>query len=273
VFEVPVIAGRGFTAADVRPDANAVIVDDTFTRSLGGNVVGRRVRYTSSRGDQVDVSPWFEIVGVVPAFAGNFTPAAPGAPPARPRVFHAVEPGGERASTMVLRLGGSPSAQLTPKLRQMAATVDPGLRLESVEGVVEGWNNGQRFTRLVATAIVVVMTSVLLLSAAGIYAMMSFTVARRRREIGIRAALGADARRILAGIFRRAATQLAAGVAVGLTLAATLDWLGGGTLTGGNTLLLLPSVVGVMTVVGLAATVVPARRGLSVQPVEALREE
>ena len=117
------------------------------------------------------------------------------------------------------------------------------------------------------------MTSVLLLSAAGIYAMMSFTVARRRREIGIRAALGADARRILAGIFRRAAAQLAAGVALGLTVAATLDWLGDGTLTGGNTLLLLPSVVAVMTIVGLVAAVAPARRGLAVQPVEALRDE
>ena len=135
------------------------------------------------------------------------------------------------------------------------------------------WDNSQRFTRLIVTAIIVVMTSVLLLSAAGIYAMMSFTVERRRREIGIRAALGADTRRILAGIFRRAATQLAAGVALGLTVAATLDWLGDGMFTGGNTLVLVPGVVAVMTVVGLAAAVVPARRGLAVQPVEALRDE
>jgi ABC-type antimicrobial peptide transport system permease subunit len=127
--------------------------------------------------------------------------------------------------------------------------------------------------RLLASGIIVVMGSVLLLSAAGIYAMMSFTVARRRREIGIRAALGADARRILAGIFGRAAAQLAAGVALGLAVAATLDWLGDGTLTGGNTLLLLPSVVAVMSIVGLVAAVAPARRGLAVQPVEALRDE
>ena len=117
------------------------------------------------------------------------------------------------------------------------------------------------------------LVSVLLLSAAGIYAMMSFTVAKRRREIGIRAALGADARRILAGIFRRAATQLAVGVALGLTVAATLDWLTDGTLTEGNTLVLMPGVVAVMTIVGLFAAVVPARRGLAVQPVEALRDE
>jgi ABC-type antimicrobial peptide transport system permease subunit len=174
---------------------------------------------------------------------------------------------------MVIRLGGSPSPQLAPRLRQMAATVDPGLRVEAVEGVVESWDNSLKFLRLMAIAIIVVTVSVLLLSAAGIYAMMAFTVARRRREIGIRAALGADARRILGGIFRRAAGQLGAGVALGLTVAATLDWLGDGMLTGGNTLLLMPGVVAVMTIVGLFAAIVPARRGLAVQPVEALRDE
>ena len=174
---------------------------------------------------------------------------------------------------MILRLSGSPSPQLTPRLRQIAATVHPGLRLETVEGVVETWNNSQKFLRLMATAIIVVMSSVLLLSAAGIYAMMSFTVARRRREIGIRAALGADARHILAGIFRRAATQLAVGVALGIAVAATLDWLGEGAFAGGNTLALVPSVVGVMVLVGLIAAVAPARRGLAVQPTEALRDE
>jgi ABC-type antimicrobial peptide transport system permease subunit len=56
-------------------------------------------------------------------------------------------------------------------------------------------------------------------------------------------------------------------------VAAALDWLSEGMITGGNTLLLMPSVVAVMTMVGLFAAVAPARRGLSVQPVEALRDE
>src|SRR4029079_15644186 len=171
---------------------------------------------------------------------------------------------GGYASTMVIRLSGSASPQLVPRLRQIAATVDRGLRLENVEGVVEVWDQSQRLTRLIATAIIAVMTSVLLLSAAGIYAMMSFTVARRRREIGIRAAPGPDARRILAGIFRRAATQLAGGVALGIAVAATLDWLGGGAFVGGNTLMLVPSVVAVMVIVGMVAALAPARRGLAV---------
>jgi ABC-type antimicrobial peptide transport system permease subunit len=113
---------------------------------------------------------------------------------------------------------------------------------------------------------------VLLLSAAGIYAMMSFTVARRRREIGIRAALGADARRVLVGIFGRACAQIGAGVAAGLGVAAVLEWSGAG-LMGGRELVLLPTVAALMFTVGILAALGPALRGLAVQPTEALREE
>jgi ABC-type antimicrobial peptide transport system permease subunit len=67
--------------------------------------------------------------------------------------------------------------------------------------------------------------------------------------------------------------QLAAGVALGLAVAATLDWVGEGMFTGGNTLTLVPSVVAVMVVVGMIAALAPARRGLAVQPTEALRDE
>jgi predicted permease len=274
VFEIPVVAGRGFTDADARPEPTVVIVDDTFVQNVGGNVLGRRIRYSARYEGDVTNSPWYEIVGVVPAFSRDFTaPGGPAPQPPLPRVFHPGRPGAKGVSMMVLRVKGTPSPQLTAKLRQIAATVHPALRMETVEGVVESWNNDQKFMRLLSTAIIIVMSSVLLLSAAGIYAMMSFTVERRRREIGIRAALGADARRILAGIFRRAATQLAAGVALGLIVAAALDWLGEGQFTGGNTLALVPGVVGVMVVVGMAAALGPARRGLAVQPVEALRDE
>jgi putative ABC transport system permease protein len=123
-----------------------------------------------------------------------------------------------------------------------------------------------------------VILSVLLLSAAGIYAMMSFTVAKRRREIGIRAALGADPRRILTGIFARAAAQLGTGVLAGITFVAALEVLGwtnpseaGGVLD--DEWILLPGVAALMLVVGLLAALGPARRGLAIQPTEALREE
>jgi ABC-type antimicrobial peptide transport system permease subunit len=126
---------------------------------------------------------------------------------------------------------------------------------------------------MVSLVVIAVTASVLLLTSAGIYAMMSFTVARRRREIGIRAALGADARRVLLGIFGRASAQIGAGVAVGLLVAILLHLAGAGTMFGGNPLVLVPGVIALMFAVGIVATLGPARRGLAVQPTEALRDE
>ena len=115
--------------------------------------------------------------------------------------------------------------------------------------------------------------SVLLLSAAGIYALMSFTVTQRRREIGIRAALGAEPLRLLASIFARALRQLTIGVAVGIGVAALLDWGTAGEFTGGEGAVLLAGVAAFMIIVGLLAAVGPARRGLRIQPTEALRAD
>jgi putative ABC transport system permease protein len=106
---------------------------------------------------------------------------------------------------------------------------------------------------------------VLLLSATGIHSLMSFTVARRTREIGIRAALGANRRRIVGGIFSRALLQIGAGLVAGTGLAALL---GVGSLR--SVLLLLAAEV-VMLAVGLAACLVPLRRALSIEPTEAFR--
>ena len=127
--------------------------------------------------------------------------------------------------------------------------------------------------RLIGVTVVLVMLSVIVLSAAGIYAMMAFTVARRRREIGIRAALGANRNRILAGIFARTLGQLGAGVAVGLLGAVGLEQVLEGEMFQGQGAVIVPIVVLVMTTVGLLAAIGPARQGLSIQPTEALREE
>jgi ABC-type antimicrobial peptide transport system permease subunit len=96
---------------------------------------------------------------------------------------------------------------------------------------------------------------------------MSFTVARRTREIGIRAALGASQGRIVASIFSRALLQISAGVLAGSALAALL---GLGSM---RDVLLLLAADGIMLVVGLTACAVPLRRALRIHPTEALRAE
>jgi predicted permease len=275
VFRIGILAGRGFTVPDTAPGSSAVIVDQSFAERMGAgsNVVGRRIRYSSRGSDgQRQVSRWHEIVGIVPAFAERFTPPS-GLGPMRPRLFHAAAPGHVYPATVVVGIRSADPTSFGARLREITATVDPTLKLERVNGALLAWNSERRAFRLMAIAAMAGIVSVLLLSAAGIYAMMSFTVSRRRREIGIRAALGADARRVVTGIFGRAGAQLGAGIAAGLGMASWFEWLGPGDTMGSHALIILPSAVAVMFIVGLLATLGPARRGLAVQPTEVLRVE
>ena len=127
--------------------------------------------------------------------------------------------------------------------------------------------------RLIAAVLGALTLSIVMLSAAGIYSMMSFTVSQRRKEIGIRTALGADPRQILRGIFSRAFTQLTIGAVLGVVVAALLEVATEGGLMQGNGAVVLPLVAVLMIAVGLLAAAGPARRGLRVQPTEALRQE
>jgi len=132
-----------------------------------------------------------------------------------------------------------------------------------------------RFGDNVGTIIIGAITvSVLLLSAAGLYALMAFTVAQRRREIGIRAALGAQPGQLATAVFRRAFLQVAAGAAVGIVVAylvrryVPIEQIGGLTIPG-----ILPGAAAFMLLVGILASMGPARRGLRIDPTESLRSE
>jgi ABC-type antimicrobial peptide transport system permease subunit len=114
---------------------------------------------------------------------------------------------------------------------------------------------------------------VLLLSAAGISAMMSFAVTRRQREIGVRTALGATRGQIVTSIFRRSIAQLAVGIGVGTGVAVLLDRVTQGEMLGGEAVPLVGIVCTIMLVSGLIATAAPARRALRVEATELLREE
>jgi predicted permease len=271
IFGVNVIAGRTLTTADA--NSTAIVVDQRVADALGGNVLGRRIRYSSvDRDGAPRSSPWHEIVGIVPAFWDSFTAFISFNPPLG-RIYHAGTRKQIRPAVMVVRVANGGSGQWAPRLREVTASIDPTLKFGRIAGVPDTWRDDTQAAYMVSLVVIAVTASVLLLTSAGIYAMMSFTVARRRREIGIRAALGADARRVLLGIFGRASAQIGAGVAVGLLAAILLHLAGAGTMFGGNPLVLVPGVIALMFGVGIAATLGPARRGLAVQPTEALREE
>ena len=178
---------------------------------------------------------------------------------------------GSRAR-LAVRIDESQHLALARKLPALAAALDPTLQINVVP-LTEAYRLQRVGLTTAALAIGVASLSVIMLSAAGIYALMSFTVAQRRREIAIRTALGAQPGRLLSGIFGQALRQIAIGVVLGVGVALLLDAAGDGEALGGRAGLLLSGTVLIMSVVGLFAVLGPARRGLRIDPAEALKSE
>jgi predicted permease len=282
VLEAPVLAGRAFTPADLAPAARVAIVDQGFVDLYlrGRSPIGWRVRFLY-RGEQTGgaARPWYEIVGVVKelgmghAFqservAGVYVPLAPGSAGPVHMIVHAA---------------GDPLS-LTPRVREIAATVDPALRIAGVQRL-DQVNDSTLWVLGLWLRITLGVTAVaILLSLAGIYAVLSFNVARRTREIGVRMALGAPRARVVAAMFRRPVEQVGAGVAAGLLLVTlavvaltghrpdTPLRLDPGALSPGQ-YALLAAYAALMIGVCMLACIVPTRRALAVQPSEALRVE
>ena len=271
LFGVRVLAGRDFAAADVAlpPGDRPVIVNRSFVTELvgAGDPIGRRIRYQS---DGDEVYPWATIVGVVEDFPARVF--SPGEGSAR-TMYHPMVPGEWGSAMLTMRLRGQTPETFAPTLRRIATSIDPMLQLSGTNALHAAYREDTRASARLALVVVLISGSVLLLSAAGIHALMSFTVNQRRREIGIRSALGASTRLILTSVLARATRQLALGVGIGLAAALGLDLAAGGELMDGSGMLLVPGTAAFMLVVGLLAAAGPARRGLAVQPTEALRSE
>jgi putative ABC transport system permease protein len=269
VFEVPILAGRSFEPADAVSEGAAVVVNQPLAQQVfGGNALGRRIRYVNSA--NAEPSRWYEIVGIVTDFP---TGVSQGMRDSNLRMYHAVATGQVQPAALAIRMRNGTPSTFTQPLREIAAAVDPDLHLRKIRGLDEVMRSEQWISRLQAGVALAVTVSVLILSSAGIYALMSFTVSQRRKEIGIRMALGADWKRIVVNIFSRALLQIAAGAAVGTALGAGLQKAAGGSPMGGNGAIVVPAVALVIASVGFLAALGPARRSLRIQPTEALREQ
>src|SRR5687768_17469218 len=176
------------------------------------------------------------------------------------------------APVISLCVSGDPST-FVPVLRSVATTVDPTLRLYSVMPMSAVANSEIEFYRFWFRLTLGVSGVALLLSLAGIYAVLAFTVSRRTREIGIRVALGSDSRRTVAAIFRRPLLQVVGGVAVGALFVALLFTLGRGALPTALQFARIGAYGVGMTLVCFLACIVPTRRALRIEPTEALRME
>jgi putative ABC transport system permease protein len=269
-YQVPGLAGRGFKEGDDSAEADAVIVNRNFAETIapGGKALGRRFRYVRETGSEWPHGPkadrWYEVVGVV----GNL-PVTTDARVA----YHAAAPGQVHPAHLQLRLRGGP-AGLAERLRDVAASVDPTLHVDEVRTLAEIYREHRFGDNLGAFVIGAVTGSVLLLSAAGLYALMAFTVAQRRREIGIRSALGAQPGHLVAAVFRRAFWQIGSGSATGMVAAylvgryVPIEQIGGLPIPG-----IIPGAAAFTLLVGVLGSLGPARRGVRIDPTEALRSE
>ncbi len=268
---VPILSGRGFGAGDLESDAHTVIVNESFVRRvLGGkNPLGRRIQIIASEASREPdrTVPWHEIVGVVPDLGQQSGYGALGPM----GVYYAAAPDDVYPIHIAIR-GGKDPLSLIPRVLAAATEVDPTLRVQNIIRMDETAKDDVTFYRFFIGLIGIGSGLALLLSMAGIYAVMSFTVSKRTREIGIRVALGSDPTRVTAAIFRRPLLQLGSGVLVGTFLAWVLIESsprvnGLGALGGAAVYSLL------MTCVCLLACVVPTRRALRIEPSEALRAD
>jgi putative ABC transport system permease protein len=268
-YAVPILTGRDFVSADTAPGSRAVIVNRSFAQlvSDGAAVLGSRIRPANGgQGAQamtVLSDDWYEIVGIVENFP---------VPTSGPEVYRAITPEATQMLTISLHLRAGDTESWGARLPQMAADLDPALQVTNVSRMGDLLWQQQRTLRLMAGVFAAMTLSVLLLSAAGIYAMTSFSVSQRRREIGIRLALGAGGRQILWPMFSRVGAQLLAGAGLGTGVAVLISWaVSDGSISGDAAMAML-AVVLLMTFVGFLAALGPARQGLGIDPTEALRD-
>ena len=283
VYGLRVVAGRPFTALDAgassgpstMPGAGPVIVDRAFAQRFlnGASAVGRRMRYAAT--PNRPPSPWYEIVGVAENLRRNpIDPDVVG-----PTVLYPIAPEQLAGVSLTVRLRGSAAARMSEgfarKAHQILGAVDPALRMNEVRASFQADSEDALAVRLVALVLSCILVTVLLFSAAGVYALMSFTVAQRRREIGIRAALGASSTDVLRSVFSRVAAQVGIGVVLGALGAVAIApvSLNDDVVLAERLAMVTPAIALIMVVVGVVAAYGPARRSLRIPPTEAVRAE
>jgi hypothetical protein len=279
VYGLRVVAGRPFNALDpsatlgTGASAGPVIVDRSFVQRFlnGSSAVGRRMRYAAT--PNRPPSPWYEIVGVAENLRRNpIDPDIVG-----PTVLYPIAPEQLAAAGLTVRLRGSAATRMNAGFartaHQILGAVDPGLRMNEVRASFQADSEDALAVRLVALVLSCILVTVLLFSAAGVYALMSFTVAQRRREIGIRAALGASPMGLLRSVFSRVVAQVGMGVVLGVLGAMVIAPLSDDPVLAERLAIVTPAIALIMALVGMVAAYGPARRSLRIQPTEAVRGE
>jgi predicted permease len=278
---VPVVAGRDFTLADTEQVKHAeggadgpemvprvVIVNEKFGRRFFGdaNPLGRHVGFGTDPGTPTDM----EIVGVVKDIKYmNLRDEVP------IQMFVPYLASSWVGDMTVYVRAALPAEQVVAAARERVRGLDPQLPLYNVRSLEHRVSDSLLVERLVASLSAAFGALATLLAAVGLYGVLAYNVARRRREIGVRMALGARAADVIGLVLREALVLLAAGMAVGLPAALGLSFLVKTQLFGvhfADPLTIALAAAGLGLAAGLAGYL-PARRASRVDPASALRYE
>ncbi len=278
-LRIPLLYGRVFDARDRADTPRVAVITETMARQYFGaeNAVGRRFRIES------EPSSWTEVIGVVrDTGTGNF---GDDVLDPQPYLFYrSYTQSGLLPTTVIARTSLDAAALVAAMQRELRA-VDVTLPVMTAKTMAQDLEDSQAAPKAVATFLGVLGGLGLVLASIGLYAVVTFAVARRSREIGIRMALGARSQQVVWSIARGVAGLVAVGTGIGLVLsvlamlalrAASAPASGLGNIAWYRPSIdpvALLAIAGVTAVVGLAAAFVPGRRAALLDPLAALRHE
>jgi putative ABC transport system permease protein len=268
-MKIPLKRGRLFTEQDRRGGPLVAVIDEVFAKKYFASVDPIGKHFTFGQSTRAPDSTWFQIIGVVGHAAHEGLDADP-----RIQYYLSLMQTGSRGATVVIRTDDNPLA-LLPAARNAVRSIDAALPLSNPKALEE-WVEMSVGQRKLSMILLGVFSGIaLLLASIGIYGVMSYSVAQRTRELGIRMALGAARPSVLALVVGQGMWLAAAGVVIGLGAAFALTRFLSAQLygIGATDPATFAIVSGLLVTVAFAATLVPALRATRVDPVVALRDE
>lgn len=261
---IPIRAGREFTTGDRGDAALVAVVSDNVARRFwpGKSPIGQQIRLGGRD------APLMEIVGVAGDVRAN--------PDGRlePTVYVPMRQHPRGGTSVVIRASGD-AIVLVPAIRRALHDLDPGIPLVQAQTLKDKFADMLGAETLTLALVASFAALALLLAALGVYSVMAYSVGARHREFGIRSALGAQRKAVLALVLRQGITMALAGTVLGLILAIWVTRLLSSFLVGvaPRDPLTFASIALTLLAVSAFASFIPARRAMRADPVEALRAE